>query len=614
MSYSGDGSFKDRVQEANDIVSVVSEYVTLKQRGGGDAWGLCPFHNEKTPSFHVSHSRAMFKCFGCGRGGSVFSFIMEIEGLSFPEALKHLAERANIEPPAYSRNPEAKAQKTERERIYSALSFAMELFHSRLISRRTKTAANPSKTFLEAGKALDYLVARGISTEIVTEYKIGWASSMWDDLVKSSAKRNIPPNILHKAGLANQKNDRSGYVDRFRSRIIFPILNLMGKPIAFGGRQLEGVTPESDKAKYINSPETVVYTKGDNLFGLYSTRSAIRQAGFAYLVEGYTDFLAFIKSGMNNVVASLGTALTIKQASLLKRFTNVVHIVYDSDVAGINATHRAVDVLLESGLEVRIVKLPENEDPDSFQQKNASKVFKDTLNSSQSFIQFRLNTGKNSLNSYSAKIEIAKSVLSTIKVVTDPIQRDLMISELSKEIGIERSSLEKSYVNLESRNRQLGEQEKGVNLKVPPESIAERDLIFTLLAQPQLIDGCMERLSPDLFTHPEFKRIFLLFERAFLADEIVKVNDLPELFTDPAIRGFIAEADYKRGLSEENNGTEFSEKALEAVADCIYLLEKRRVNEKIKDIELLITEKKQKGESSRKLITELMELRRSVKK
>ena len=347
-----DNSFTDRVRDTVNIVEVISDYVNVKQVSGGDFLGLCPFHNEKTPSFRIHPEQGFYKCFGCGRGGNVFTFIMEMEGLSFPEALKTLAEKAGLELPEQVTDPNYQKQRNEREKLFHAMQRAANWFHSRLTGGISKANPTTFKPISENGqKALKYLLDRGIDSNIITRYQIGWAESEWDGLVKAAQKSGVQGQLLVQAGLGHQKRDGQGFVDKFRARIMFPILNLAGKPVAFGGRRVDGITQDSENAKYINSPETTVYHKSEHLYGLYNSREFIRQQDAVYVVEGYTDLLALVQAEVNNVVASLGTAFTPTQARLIRRFTKNVFIVYDSDVAGIEAAVRAANILVQSGLE-----------------------------------------------------------------------------------------------------------------------------------------------------------------------------------------------------------------------------------------------------------------------
>ncbi len=615
-----DDTFIDRVRHAADIAGVIGDYVTLKQRGGGDKWGLCPFHNEKTPSFHVHSDRGIYKCFGCGRGGNVFTFLMEIEGVSFVESVKMTAERYGIEVPKMDFSPEAQKAKNEREKISAAMQYALTYYHKSLLGEfKDKNLSYEADPNLQnsmpksispnASKALTYLLERGINYEIIQKFQIGWAEAGWDNLTKEATGYGFEGETLVQAGLAHPKKDGSGYVDRFRARIIFPILNLSGKPVAFGARRIEGITPEDDEAKYVNSPETVVYNKGEQLYGLYNSRQSIRKKKFAFLVEGYTDLLALAQAGLDNAVASLGTSLTAAQARLIKRFAPRVHIVYDSDTAGIDAALRAADIFIANGLEARIIKLPEGEDPDSLLKKSGAGELQETLGKDVSFIEFRYRTAGELLEtgSQSDKVSGVRKILETLKTVPDPLRRELLLQELTIVSGLSRSSIDSAFASIRLRQTDRSQPSERVQLKFTEETVAERDIMKSFLSHPELIAEYMDSLSPSHFLNPEMKDLFLLFEKAFIANETIDMKSLPEKFDNPAMRAFIAEADY---LGNETT----IDRTREAVEECLVKMRKRDFDKKTKELELKINEAAKLKQPTKDLLRELVRMRREFER
>ncbi|MFH0766124.1 MAG: DNA primase [Calditrichota bacterium] len=589
-----DDSFIQQVREAVDIVEVISGHVTLKQRRPGDWWAPCPFHGEKTASFHVLVDRGMFHCFGCGRGGNVISFLMEMEGLSFVEAIKSLAERAGLEIPQRFSNAEAGRTATDRDRIFQANLLAAGWFHERLTaSRRTP----------EAGRALEYLQSRGLSLDLIKRFQIGWAESGWDGLVKWSQQRGVAGSTLTSAGLALRRKDESGFIDRFRARVMFPIHNLSGKPVAFGGRRIDGITPDQDLAKYVNTNDTAVFRKGDQLYGLNIARDSIRRLGYAYLVEGYTDLLALNRAGADNTVASLGTALTKNQSGLLSRFTGRVHIVYDNDQAGRDASLRAAGVLTQAGLEVRIVKLPEGQDPDSLLRSAGPGAVSETLNQHQSLVQFHLEvSGALQTITMDAKIQAARSILENIALTSDPVRRELLLGELSASLDLRREALDQVLAQLKTQpSEAVAIITDKVELKFSPECIPERDLLRALLTQPDLGPDAIAAYSVEKIRHPALREIYRCFEQAAIKGKVVEAQALSDRFDDPALRAFIADAALTgRDYTDSDAG--------EWLKGCLNQLKKRDLRDRCKELENLISKASKTGQPVRDYFKELVEI------
>ena len=356
----------DRIKQTADIVEVVGDFVSLKKRGANYT-ACCPFHNEKSPSFNVNPARQIYKCFGCGAAGDPVKFVMELEKIGYGEALRYLAKKYNIEIEEQAATPEEVNRQNERESLLIVLNFAQQNFQNLLMTH-------------EEGQAigLSYFRNRGFNDQTIKQFGLGYSLNEWDGLAKVATQRGYNVEVLEKAGLAIRKDDErspaaSRYYDRFRGRVMFPVHNVSGKVIAFGARIL---TNDKNQPKYINSPETEVYHKSDVLYGIFQAKNAIRQEDVCYLVEGYTDVISLHQAGIQNVVASSGTSLTIEQIRLIARFTPNVTILYDGDAAGIKAALRGLDMVLEEGLNVSLVTLPDGEDPDSYVYKVGAEGFK----------------------------------------------------------------------------------------------------------------------------------------------------------------------------------------------------------------------------------------------
>ncbi|NBC17684.1 MAG: DNA primase [Bacteroidetes bacterium] len=430
----------EEVRAASDIVDVVSDYVKLKKRGS-NYFGLCPFHNEKTPSFSVNPSMGIFKCFGCHEGGDVFSFISKIENIGFTETVRLLAERAGIPLPVDEAQRE---QSSEVESIYHALRFAARFFYKQL-------------TQTDAGQpALEYLKGRGFTATTIKRFGLGYAPDRWDALLNAAEEEHVTPETLEKAGLVLPRKNSDGYYDRFRGRVIFPIFSHVGKVLGFGGRILSG---DSDQPKYINSPETKVYSKSRVLYGLYQGKQAIRQAEEVLLVEGYTDVIALHQAGVENVVASSGTALTEKQIKVLNRYAKRILLLYDADNAGMTAAVRGIDLVLAHGLAPYAVSLPAGEDPDSYVQTHGGEAFEAMLDEErQDFVTFLHAQAERQglLDTPEDSSEAQRSVLETIASIPEEraLDRDAYLRHASEVFGVYESDLRREFEQIVRQQQQ----------------------------------------------------------------------------------------------------------------------------------------------------------------
>jgi DNA primase len=484
----------NQVREANDIVEVISEYLPLKKKGKSYT-ALCPFHPEKTPSFSVSQERQIYHCFGCGKGGNVYTFLMEHEKLSFYEALKLLAKRANISLPKKGSD-----QKTTEilDQLFYANQVANEYFRESLINSK---------------KAKDYLQSRGFSSETVEEFSLGYAPAEWEGLIRFAKEKGLKPETLLSAGLVVEKEKKAGWYDRFRDRVTFPIFNLSQKIVGFGGRIIQ----EKDEPKYLNSPESPIYHKGKILYGLNLSKDVIRDKKAAVLVEGYIDLISLYQAGIKNVVAPLGTSFTQDQARLLSRYAEKIYLLFDSDRAGESAVFRSADLLFDAEMEMMIVVLPSGEDPDSFVRKHSLKGIAQKLREAKSFIEYKKDSLPAEFNSLSMKEQegIIKELAETASRIKNQLWKNLFINKAAQAFKInEKIILDviKGINKREERSESIPEE------KLKGQHKLERELLKILMEENRLIPLARSRLSKEDFESPEnaelFEMLLNLFELA----------------------------------------------------------------------------------------------------
>lgn len=407
------------VRQSNDIVDVISQYVHLK-RSGRNFFGLCPFHNEKSPSFSVSPDKQIFHCFGCGVGGNVFSFITQIEGINFVEAVQMLAERANIQLPTLQDNGDSQREEL-KAKVYKVNEFTAEFYHQNLYKPQAKIAQ-------------EYVKKRQLSNETLKSFKIGF-SGKFDELYQELKKQGFGEKEILESGLVN-KNERGQYIDRYRNRLMFPICDARGKVIAFGGRVLD-----DSKPKYINSPENVVYSKGRNLFGLNVAKKGDLKR--ILIVEGYMDVISLHQRGITNVVAPLGTALTEQQGWLLRKNSEQIILSFDSDEAGLKAKLRALDILQNMGCDLRILQMEGAKDPDEYIIKYGNARFNNLVDKALSIIEFKVKILKKDLNleNTNDKIKFLNEIAKLISNVNNTIEREVYIEKIAKEYDISKEAI-----------------------------------------------------------------------------------------------------------------------------------------------------------------------------
>lgn len=516
------------VQDRMDIEDVVSDFVTLKRKGSGRyLWACCPFHDEKTPSFSVTPERGIYKCFGCGKSGDSINFIMEHDGLNYVEAIRYLAQKYGIEIVEEEQSDAQAERQNERDSLYIVLNFANDYFRNQLKNN-------------EEGRSigLSYFKERGFNQKIIDEFELGYSLSEWDDLYKEATKQAYSEELLEKAGLLVVKNESKKY-DRFRGRVIFPIHNVSGKVVGFGARTLK----KDDKPKYLNSPESEVYHKSKILYGIFQAKQAIRKEDNCYLVEGYTDVISLHQSDIDNVVASSGTSLTEDQIKLISRFSKNITVLFDGDAAGLKASLRGIDMILEAGMNVRAVVFPEGEDPDSYSQKLGTSEFKQFLaDNTVDFIKFKVGLyADDAANDPIKKASSIKEIVNSIAKIPDPVQRAIYIKESSKLLQIEESVLlaEMNKLLIQEKKSQRDsaarqEKERGASIEAFISSqqeeepineeqlvaIQERESIRILInygyndieEEFKLYNYLLQELEDVEFTTPVYKEILDLFK------------------------------------------------------------------------------------------------------
>jgi len=542
----------DRIRESTDIVEVISRYVSLK-KSGRNYKALCPFHTEKTPSFTVSSEKQIFHCFGCGAGGNVFNFLMKYEKISFLEAVQKLATEQGIELP---KKREAGQVSDEYDRLYRANQFAAEFYHRMLNAHYEQLK--------------DYLNRRKITEETLKFFKIGLAPDSWDQLMQEIQKNKLGLDPFLKTGLIlTSEKDPNRKYDRFRNRLMFPIHNLSGRVVAFGGRTL---SDEPQTPKYINSPESPIYQKSQILYGLYFSRDWIRQEGFAIFVEGYMDYLQLFQQGIKNVVATSGTALTEQHAGIIRRYTSDIILCYDADSAGVNAAIRGGQILFQDNLNVRVVLLPEGEDPDSYVKNQGTSAFYALLDKAEDYFEFRMNFLQNSVKNggVAGQTRIVNELLDSLSPHSDPIKQNFYLNRLAERFGLQENTL---LAEIQKRRKILRRREERTLTRQQPEPEisagtaligswrAEKDILIILLNYFEEVKHLIFNvLEPEDFLNEPFRKVFVKIRenQDKSGDELVHLilSDIADetvinLLTADLFKEFLKPARYLKDCMEQ---------------------------------------------------------------
>lgn len=494
----------NEIRQAVDIVDLISDYVQLKKQGR-NYFGLCPFHGENTPSFSVSPDKQIFHCFGCGAGGNVFSFLMELESLSFQEATIKLAEKANIE---LDISPTTFSNESSVSRDFAKMMEAHELirkfYHHLLVNTK------------DGQHALEYLLSRGFTLESIEKFQIGYSLNSWDFVYKFLTKRNFEPALLEKSGLIIKRDRDGSYFDRFRDRIMFPIFDSKGNTIAFSGRTLG-----ADEPKYLNSPETVIFNKSKILYNFHLARPSIRKLQQVVLFEGFADCIAADRAGVENGVATMGTSLTSDHIALIRRNTEAVTICYDSDNPGVEAAYRAANLLNEAGSLVRIAMMPDGLDPDDYIKKYGVEKFnKEVIGNSLTFMTFKLlyfRKGKD-LQNEGDRLQYIEEVLEEISKLDKAVERDHYLRQLANEFSLSLEALKEQQKQLYFANKRSNRgpiQERQITITPtkqsgplkPAHHNAERSLIYYMMRDPNIAYQVQDKLEGHSFNIDEHQAI-----------------------------------------------------------------------------------------------------------
>ncbi|MBX7310105.1 DNA primase [Clostridium chauvoei] len=485
----------EKIKEQNDIVDVISESVRLK-RSGRNFSGLCPFHNEKTPSFSVSQDKQIYKCFGCGEAGNVITFVMKTKNLPFVDAVKYLGERVNItiEDGNKGKSPITK----KKEMLYNVNVEAARFFFRNLMS---------------TSEAKDYFLNRGIKEETMKRFGLGFAKESWNNLLLYLRKRGFNEEILLEAGLVSTSQKTGNKYDRFRNRVIFPVFDYRGKVIGFGGRVLD-----DSKPKYLNSPETLVFQKGTNLYGLnFAIKSNLKERYFI-IVEGYMDLITLHQYGITNVVASLGTALTTNQARLLKRYADKVIISYDADIAGQTATLRGLEILKDAGFEVRVLNIPQGKDPDEFVRSNGKEAFKNLIKNAEPLIDYRLKRAEEGIN-FKESDSLAKygKRVTNILAKLNPVEKDVYVKKISENTGIREQALydllsSEMTKNINNDKFMNNKEYNGIKLYVEPGFLKAERSLMKLMLEDDYFEYIINILKEEDLILEEHKEIFSIIK------------------------------------------------------------------------------------------------------
>jgi len=516
---------EDKISEIKDgcsIVEVISDYISLK-KSGVNYKGLCPFHAEKTPSFIVNEEKKIFHCFGCGAGGNVFNFFMKFEHLSFPDAVKEAARRAGISLPLRMvefKSAEKAEGNAELLKInQSASDYFREILH----------------TSKEGERGRKYLVKRGIDKGIAEEFKLGFAPNRWDGLLTFLSDKGILREDLQRLGLVISREDRKGFYDRFRNRLIFPIADFKGRVIGFGGRAIEAEEP-----KYMNSPDSSVYTKGYHVYGLHVSLPSIRKTDQAIIVEGYFDFLSMYQHGIKNVVATLGTALTLHQIKLLKRYTKNLIIIFDSDEAGEKAAMRSLPLFLDEGISPQMVLLPAGFDPDTFAQKDNGEVMRGKLREPLSLLDVFFGQVFTANDAYSVKgkLKIIEEVVPMVSRIRDRTERELYIQRVSQRLGVKEEII---FQKMKREDRSERSESTGKTLELSEARKVEKMMVRLMMYYPQLIPQIQkEAITDDLSTDSCRKLVAIIIDK-FVSEKGFDPTSLMNDVVEDELRGLLSE-------------------------------------------------------------------------
>ena len=539
----------EEIRDRSDIVEVISDRVLLK-KSGANYKGLCPFHSEKTPSFTVSPAKQIFHCFGCNEGGNVYQFVMKIENLSFPDSVLLLARRYGIN---IVEQKVKGVNSSQKNTLYDVNAMAAEFFQRQLSE-------------LPQGKtAREYLRKRGITENIIESFKIGYASPSWDGVHQFLKKKGISADIQNSAGLIKERENGGGYVDRFRERIIFPISDSEGRIVGFGGRVLNDT---DSRPKYLNSPETLVYKKGNILYGLHITKDLIRKSKDAFLVEGYFDLITAYQHGIKNVIATSGTALTEDHARLLRRYTETVTLVFDGDEAGSNASNRGGIVLLNGGVKVKVIPLPQGNDPDSFIREKKGDGFFNISKGSKPFMEYIINkeSAESDLKSIDGRVKCINAVIPFLSLMNNSVEKSMYISSLAEKTGVS----EKAIMDEMSKNKVKDKAKvKEVLTSTSSSNKAERILVQLMLLDNKNIEKIKKHISVDDFKDNDMAKISSLLFTLSESNDNIAISHIMDKLSEDKLKKLISEMVFEDIEYQDVDKN---------ISDCIRYIKKNRID------------------------------------
>ena len=556
----------DRIRDSVNIVDVVAEYVQLTARGRNHV-GLCPFHDDHDPSFNVSQEKQIYKCFVCGAGGNVYTFVREIEGISFVEAVRKVADLGGMPLPEPDRRMQAKEQAFDP--LYQSMDLARKYFNHLLTHKP------------EGKVALDYLKGRGVDDATIEQFSLGYAPNAWDRYLRAATQRGFNPQILEKAGMVLARNNGNGYYDRFRHRVLFPIRAHTGRVVAFSARALAS----DEQAKYINSPESPIYHKSAILHGLYEGRDALRKAKRALIVEGQMDHLSLFQFGIENVVATSGTALTIQQAKLLKRYVEHAVLIFDGDRAGMSAAVRGIAPLIESGVDVRVVSLPEGLDPDTFMREHGKDALLATVEDSVPLVDFLVTwVGTlEDLTTADGRARATHHIADLIARVADATLRQFLIRDAADRIGIEEAVVIQSVQDAqESPRPQRREQprETTVNTALEqfdPRPRQERELLIQMMSDNETADIVLSQIQPEDFSNSVYRQVAQIVANQRKNGWGSSVAHIVDCLTDEGLARIVSSLSLETGISNPDQ-------VEMPVEDYITAFHLRRIDRQIADL------------------------------
>ena len=557
----------EEIRARSDIVEVISDRILLK-KSGANYKGLCPFHSEKTPSFIVSPAKQIFHCFGCNEGGNVYQFVMKIENISFPDSVLLLARKYGIN---ITDQKIKGVNSSQKNTLYDVNAMAAEFFQRQLSD-------------LPQGKtAREYLRKRGITDNIIESFKIGYASTSWDGVHQFLKKKGISTDIQNSAGLIKERENGGGYVDRFRERIIFTISDSEGRVVGFGGRVLNDT---DSRPKYLNSPETLVYKKGNILYGLNITKDSIRKSKEAFLVEGYFDLITVYQHGIKNIIATSGTALTEDHARILRRYTDTVTLVFDGDEAGRNASDRGGIVLLNGGVKVKVISLPHGNDPDNFIREKRGEGFLNIARESKTFMEYIINKAiaESDLKSLDEKIRCINSVIPFLSIINNSVERSIYLSLLAEKTGVSEKAIMDEMNNKVSEDRIQKTEDRNSALRTPhSHNKAERILVQLMLLDNKNIEKIKRHISIDDFKDNDLTEIASVLFTLSNSNDNITVSHIMDMLSGERLKKLVSEMVFEDIEYQEVDKN---------IGDCIRYIKKNRIdiNELVKQLKTAVSE------------------------